>query len=449
MSGLDVIECIGVLFALCGISSLRNFLPTFVFLLIAATLPRYSHCPDLINQLAQSVPPPILSGWSLVLFGTLAMVELYANWNDTAREMLSDMNWEKYFKPMFAFLFALVIGSPETAAAVSSAVPGTIIDAQTVAAVTSQANVLASQASAVATQVSSTVSADSVSWTAWLKDIFLAGMSALGTSILCNIKGKIYEILYSIDPDNSFKLHTLAAMIEESSWFLLLIVALVIPGLAIILVLVMAGCAVALRKLLAKIERDRSHPCPSCGKLVHDSAVICSSCRVEQPMPYHEVALMGFAGKGFVDRDSPGAVLAHHRSLLMVRRCPICATYLKDKVTCGGCGGDVWGQGFTREDLVRMLDHRMMVCGGLALVLSWVPWIGFFLPIILMNVFVIRILRAYESKWSRAFGNFFVSVVKMIFFLIVFICSTIPFVGLLALVPYFFSYLMRRRRFLK
>ena len=301
----------------------------------------------------------------------------------------------------------------------------------------------------MATQVSAVASLDSSSWTAWLKDVFFSGMTALGTSVLCRIKGKVTEILYAIDPDNSFKLHTLAAVMEESAWIVLLVVALVLPALAIILVLLMAGFAVALRALLAKMERDRSHVCPSCGRLVHDSAVVCPSCRAEQPTPYHEVALMGLAGRGLVDKDAPSAVLAHHKSLLMVRRCPLCATPLKDKVTCGGCGGDVWGQGFTREDLVRMLDHRMMLCGVLALVLSWLPWIGFVLPIVLMNVFAIRILRAYESKWSRAFGNFFVAVVKMVFFLIVFICSSIPFVGLLALVPYFFSYLLRRRRFLK
>lgn len=449
MGGLGAIGYIGEFFALCGISSCRNFLPTFVFLIIAATLPGSSFCPQAVEQLAHSVPSALLSGWSLALFGFMAMFELYANWNDTVREMLNETNWEQYFKPAFAFLFALAVGSPETAVAISSAVPGTIVDGQTVAEVTNQANVLASQASTVAAQVSAVASADSATWTDWLKDFFVSGMSALGTSILCKIKGKITEILYAIDPDNSFKLHSLAAMVEESAWVLILIVALLIPVLAIFLVLLMAGFAVALRALLAKMERDRSHVCPSCGKLVHDSAVVCPSCHVEQPTPYHKVALMGLAGKGLVDKDDPSAVLAHHKKLLMVRRCPLCATPLKDKVTCGGCGGDVWGQGFTREDLVRMLDHRMMLCGILALVLSWVPWIGFFLPIVLMNVFAIRILRAYESKWSRAFGNFFVAVVKMTFLLIVLICSSIPFVGLLALVPYFFSYLLRRRRFLK
>lgn len=449
MGGLGAIGFIGEFFALCGISSCRNFLPTFVFLVIAATLPGSSVCPQAVEQLAHSVPSALLSEWSLALFGFMAMVELYANWNDTAREMLSGTNWEKFFKPAFAFLFAMAVGSPETAAAISSAVPGTIVDAQTIAEVTNQANAVASQASAVATQVSAVASADSASWTDWLTTVFVSGLSALGTSILCKIKGKITEILYEIDPDNSFKLHSLAAMFEESAWVLILIVALLIPVLAIFLVLMMVGLAVALRMLLVKMERNRSHACPSCGRLVHDSAVVCPSCRVEQPTPYHEVALMGLAGKGLVDSDAPSAVLAHHKGLLMGCRCPLCATPLKDKATCGGCGGDVWGQGVTREDLVRMLDNRMMLCGALAIALSWVPWIGFFLPIVLMNVFAIRILRAYESKWSRAFGNFLVAVVKMIFFLIVFICSTIPFVGLLALVPYFFSYLMRRRKFLR
>ena len=143
MAGLEAVGYIGEFFALCGISSVRNFLPTFVFLLIVAIFSGGANCPQIINQLGQSVPPALLSAWSLALFGFMAMAELYANWNDTVREMLNETNWEKYFKPAFAFLFALAVGSPETAAAVSSAVPGTIVDGQTVAEVTNQVDALA------------------------------------------------------------------------------------------------------------------------------------------------------------------------------------------------------------------------------------------------------------------------------------------------------------------
>lgn len=421
---VQAVGAIGQLFALCGVSCMRNFIPTFVFLLLAATLPKCSFCPDALRQCAASVPESLLGGWSLLFFGVLALAELYANWNATIREMLDDANWEKYFKPAYAFIFAMIMGTPEAAEATAQ---------------------VANQVS----QVSNAVAESPSQVVGWMGDAVVSGLAAAGTAYLCDLKCKIVEILRSLDPDNSFKLHTFAALVEESAWFLLLIVVVVLPALAIVLVLLMAAAAWAFRKALKKMEMDRSHACPDCGQPVHNSAVVCPSCHAAQPTPYHKVGMMGLADAGLVDLNSAYEVHEHHSKLLMVHRCPLCATPLKDKLTCGGCAGDVWGQGFSRGEMIKKLDQRVLLCGVLAIAISWVPFLGFFLPIFFLNVFAIRVLRAYESRWSRAFGNFVIAVIKMIFLLIVFCFSAIPFVGFLALVPYFLSYLMRRNKFLK
>ena len=59
MNEMSLIAEIGGLFALCGISCMRNFTPTFVLLVAARFLPQHGGCPDFLNQIAASIPAEI------------------------------------------------------------------------------------------------------------------------------------------------------------------------------------------------------------------------------------------------------------------------------------------------------------------------------------------------------------------------------------------------------
>ena len=120
MNEMSLIAEIGGLFALCGISCMRNFTPTFVLLVAARFLSQYGGCPDFLNQLAASIPAVMLSDGVLALFGAMAALEMAANWNMTLREYFADAGWEKYTKPFYAFAFSMVVGAPVGAAGLES-----------------------------------------------------------------------------------------------------------------------------------------------------------------------------------------------------------------------------------------------------------------------------------------------------------------------------------------
>ena len=235
----------------------------------------------------------------------------------------------------------------------------------------------------------------------------------------------------------------------RASFSFIVSVLLLVPVLAILLMAVVGACGWMVLRVLREVEKRGSHVCPACSGLVSNTAVKCPHCQTEQPLPYHAAGFCGLPAGATVDPQDATAVRTHHRSLLSAHRCPICATPLKDKLVCDRCATRIWEQGFSREELVRILDLRMalgVMCGVFA---SALPVVGFVLTVAFLNMGVLRIVRFYESRGARAVSRFLFSLFKWSALLVAVIFSSVPFVGALFLVPYICSYLRSRSRFLR
>ena len=421
-----IIAKIGGLLALCGIASFRSFLPTFLLLVMARLAPGLEDCPQALLDIASQVPEVMLNDGVLALFGVLAAAELVANWNDTVRQILEDSDFDLYFKPFYAFVFAIVAGTSAAAATAPA-----------------QANVSAAVATAVPPAPE-----EGLPWLVWVWNIITAGAAGFGTWVLCSFRSKVASTLRSIDPDNVLHLHTLAKLAEETTWVAVLFVALLVPVLAAMLVAVLMAVAAAFRAILARLERRCSHPCASCGMMVHHSAVVCPGCRETQPLPYRRVGPFALASSASVNPENTVDVVRHHRRLLSAHRCPICASPLRDGVICDKCGSRVWEQGVTRHDFVGMLDGRVIAATLVGIVLSVVPVFGFLIVAAAMNIMAISVLRSYESRLGRITGKVFFKVVKWTLIICAVALSTVPFVGIMLLMPYLAYYLRLRSRFL-
>ena len=430
-----IIVQISELLAICGIASFRNFLPTFLLLFAARLAQGAENCPQALLDLAAGVPEVMIGNGVLTLFGILAVVELVANWDETVRQILEDTDFDLYFKPFYAFVFAIVAGAPaETAgqlgAAASAAAQPVLSATQSVAAVAPPAP------------------DEGLPWLAWVWNIISSGAAGFGTWMFCSFRAKVADTLRSIDPDNTFRLHTLAKLAEETSWVALTLVAILVPVLAAVLVIALMALAAAFRKILAALERRCSHVCDACGAMVHNSAVVCPGCGTMQPTPYRRVGPFSFASSAPVDVGNAADVMCHHRRLLSSHRCPLCASPLEDGFVCGKCGARVWEQGISRRDLVGRLDTCVIVATIVGALLSAVPVFGFLVSVAAMNLMAIRVLRSYESRLGRIVGRMLLRIVKWTLIILAIVFSAVPFAGIVFLAPYLIYYLRLRGRFL-
>ena len=265
---MDAISSMAGLLSLCGISSMRMFAPTFLFGAICRFLPAYSWCPEGISELAARCPPFLMGDFGLCVFGILGVLEVAANWDDSVRELISETNFEKYAKPLFAALASYSICSPEqmqVLSAVVDGVPGAMsaaCDPAATNAVSSAVSAVASglDVNAVSNAVDVVVQGSSGSEPASTGVSFMAILSALfcggGTWSLCKVRANVVAAIRELDPDNALHLNTLLTLFEEGSWLAILPILMVFPVLALLLMLVFAFCgwlfSVPLRKLAEK-----------------------------------------------------------------------------------------------------------------------------------------------------------------------------------------------------
>ena len=455
----EIVANISGVLALCGIVSFRSFLPTFLLLAIVRFTRDLEGCPQAILDAAAHVPEPMLSNGIITLFFLLAVAELVANWSETMRQLLEDSDFDRYFKPFYAFVFAIVAGTPlaeaipvqEAASAAASA--GSAVTSAVSVASAAVTDVVSAAATDAVSAAANAVSAppapeEGLPWLAWIWDFIMAGAASFGTAMLCKFRAQVSSAIRSIDPDNSFHLHTLAKFAEETTWVSVLFVALLLPMLAAVIVVFIMLAGAGFRSLLKGVEKQNSHKCADCGEMVHNSAVVCPGCRKEQPLPYRRVGLFALAASSSVNSADAADVLRHHRRLLSAHRCPLCASPLKDGFVCDRCGAKVWEQGLTRRDLIGRLDTLVIGATLAGVFLSAVPIVGFVVAVFMLNLMAIGVIQLYEDRFGRIVSRFIFKVVKWTLLLLAIVLSFLPFVGILLLVPYVVRYMWLRKRFL-
>ena len=106
-------------------------------------------------------------------------------------------------------------------------------------------------------------------------------------------------------------------------------------------------------------------------------------------------------------------------------------------------------EGKSRPEIARMLDIRAAIVFIFGFLISAVPFVGFLLTVLLLNVFVFGVFRLYEKLGTRWLMKFVFRVAKISFFLFLLVFSGMPFAGAAFLLPYLVFYWLRRRHFLR
>jgi len=419
MSPATVIGMIGTLLTMCGITSIRMFLPTFLYymtLRIAQGHPE--HLPELVNNFAKSAPSWQLSWPFLTVMGILAAAEMVAIRNaEVKRFMVEDL--DRYAKPIMTALYSFGFVSPLYMEQTQQ-----MLNDSATAAAEMQASILGCSIAVV-----------------------VALAAGALTGLCCKIREYILKFIYMIDPNNSFYLQTIANNAGEFILVSLFVLMILLPALALFMMLM--GMAAALFiKILAKFL-DKKHECPACLEKgvktkVCDSASICQKCGSPQPN-IRKVGLFGFPSSAKLGNTPPQK---HALKLLSARRCRWCATPLATgKALCGECGRPQWDDQLLKAYL-KKTDIWFYVLTGLGVVLSTLPF-GPLPLLIFYSLFVIRPLEIHMRRGSRFLVSLLMNMVKIVAIILGLILSSFPGVSFLILVPFIVRYLLIRKGFVR
>ena len=403
-----------MLVSLSGITSIRMFTPMFLYMVLIRYGGQVECLAAGVAKLQSMTPAWMNNDVIFVIFGVLAVLEIAANWNSTLRELLSSTKFDECVKVLFSALISfgfLNVHEAKSLHDVQLFMPNV------------QMAVVLPLALAVA-----------------------ACCGAL-TAFLVHLRAVIANFIHLIDPDNDFHLQTMFVGAEESLALFILMLVVLVPLLAFIITLIVIAAGKILQMMLTKLEESTNHLCPVCGKSISCLAEKCPECGAAQTEVY-AVGLFGLPGKNLVDLNDAEQLRIHRRKMLLMHRCPHCATHLHYS-TCDKCHAVLWKEGEAQE-IVGILDRRVTVIGLVGLLVNGIPIIGFPSFLIAFNALVMAPLRAFLNPLPGCMGKLLFTFLKVLFMLIVVLVSSIiPFAGLLMYVPYGIYYLHNRKAFLK
>ncbi len=400
--------------SLSGIASIRLFTPVFIYMLLIRYGGDVSFLANGVAKLQEMTPAWMNNDILFIIVGLLAVAEVVANWNSTVRDFLNSTDFEKYAKVIFSVLISFGFLSTQ--------------DAQGLKEIQSLPDLQPAASLPLAA----------------IGAIFCGAL----TSFFVKLRTEICRFVHVLDPDNDFHLQTMLAAAEESMAVFLLALAIILPFLAFLLTLAAIASGIAIQTAIRKLEERTNHLCPACGESISSLAEKCPKCGAEQS-EVAAVGLLGMPRKTFIDLTDADALRRHRHEMLMLHRCPSCATSLSH-CTCKNCHADIWGDGTARQDIVRRLDRRAVIIAIVGLLVNGVPIIGFPLFLISFSVFALSPLRAFLNPFSGCAGKLLFTFLKVLFMLIIALVSAvIPFAGLLVYLPYGLYYLHIRKSFIK
>ena len=408
---MNILSDFSAFLALCGIVSIRNFMPAFIFALGKRLSLEWAECPESLRALFERAPDWLSSDFTLVVLAALAIWELLANWNDSARELLDETKWDVYIKPIVAFLASYALFTPNQSAVwVFVANSGTL---ETLPSLSSSEMEVAQEAIAstnAVMQANASMAAPH-SGLAGFPAIVLSFLAAAITYVLSIIRGKTSAFLRGIDPDNSLKLHTLAAFVEETTWVALALCAIAFP--------LLVAFIFALSLLLEEMFRH------------------CAS-RIVEWLVHPPRNL-----------SDPAVALAYRKRLIRFHRCPSCRMPLEKDHVCKECQKEPWTDSFSRQDYVHVLDVRCAIIMGFAAVLSILPVVGYLFGSTALSLAVIAPLRQYSRRENKLLASCLFRIFKILTILFALALSTIPLTGVFLLIPKLLYFFMMRKGFLK
>lgn len=408
------ITAISMLVSLSGIASIRMFTPIFLYMVLIRYGGQLECLAAGVAKLQAMTPAWMNNDLLFVFFGLLAVLEIAANWNSSLREFLTSTKFDECVKVVFSALISFGFLNVHEAKSLQEA-QLFIPDVQMAVAF----------------------------------PLALVGAAFCGTltAFLVQLREVIANFIHIIDPDNDFHLQTMFVGAEESLALFILMMAILLPILAFIITLIVIAAGKFTQITLKKLEESTNHLCPTCGKSISSLAEMCPECGAKQTEVY-DVGPFGLPNKKLIDINDAEQLHNHRRTMLLMHRCPHCATHLHYS-SCEKCHTELWKNGASKE-IVEILDRRVAVIGLIGLLINGIPIIGFPCFLISFNVLVMSRIRAFLNPLPGCMGKLLFTFMKVLFMLIVVLVSSIiPFAGLLMYVPYGIYYLHNRKAFLK
>lgn len=360
-----------------GLFPSRAFLPAFV----AALLLRFGDSIPLVAHagLGSNVQAPswFISNTSLVVLGILSCLECWATKNADVRELLHQ--FDGAVKPLMTLLTSLGLAGAH--------------DADLVRAI-QQAGV-----------------ADGI-----------FGLMAAGTVFfLTSARQSLYELLTEIDSDDSLGIQKLCSWAEDAWVVFGAVMLIVFPLLMILLTAVVFGLLYLWQKAAHAREERLRVACAACGNPMYQCAILCPACGAANR---HARAVNWL---GLPKLELPADPADHALRLIAVRRCPSCATHLKQKrpsQTCDGCRREMFTDDAQVAAYLRLVQKRFAPTLLICLLLGLVPVLGVVPAIVFYRIHLVSPLRRYVpfgsalmAKWLGRFTCFAVLSIQWIPFL--------------------------------
>ncbi len=408
------LSAISMILSLAGIVSIRMFTPVFLYMLLIRYGGQVEFLASGVARLQSLTPAWMNNDLLFVLFGFLAVLEIIANWNDSLREFLAGSDFEKYSKVLLSVLVSFGFLSLQD---------GQGVQEMQVLPEATEAAIL---------------------------PFTLLGALTCGalTTFFVKLRSIIVHSVRLLDPGNDLHLQTMMAFAEESLAVFLLMLVILLPLLALVLTLLVIVFGKLIQTVFVKMEQSTNHPCPACGKSISSLAENCPECGEKQEQ-IAAIGLFGLPRRSFIDHDDAGQLREHRLKMLMLHRCPQCATPLYH-ASCEKCHAPLWKEDALRKEMLHRLDRRVLIIALFGLLLNGVPIIGFPCFLIAFNILALSPLRAFLNPLRGCLGKFLFTFLKVLFMLIiVLVGSIIPFAGLLVYIPYGIYYLHNRNAFLR
>lgn len=99
-----------------------------------------------------------------------------------------------------------------------------------------------------------------------------------------------------------------------------------------------------------------------------------------------------------------------------------------------------------KDGMLKAVRTRAIGIFALGILLSAIPVLGYLLTVVALNLFVFGVISMYEKTMHRMLAKIAMRFMKLTLFLVALVFSSVPFMGVLMLIPYLLSYLMRVRK---
>ena len=96
--------------------------------------------------------------------------------------------------------------------------------------------------------------------------------------------------------------------------------------------------------------------------------------------------------------------------------------------------------------MLKAVHIRAIVIFALGVFLSAIPVFGYLVTVIALNLLVFSVITLYEKPAYRILVKIMMRFMKLTLFLVALVFSGIPFMGIVLLLPYVVSFVLRIRK---